>query len=228
MSVSWNEVPCIGQNGPITGYLLYYTKTTFNDTVNITGGDNRQCILTGLTPYTNYTVTVRAYNDAGIGPTSNETIQQTVESGKYTLIFSITVLLCDLVPGVVSDLQVINVGTDTISISWNISTIPNGIITVYEIRYRDSNNNGLYNITNTTNTQYSIEGLLPNTNYTIEVRAYTSIGPGDWSSIISTSKICKIIIYFVKTLLLYFFSNCIWFFYNSTQYNVSKCYVGIH
>ena len=86
-------------------------------------------------------------------------------------------------PGVVSDLQVINVGIDTISISWNIPTIPNGIITVYEIRYREPNNNGLYNITNTTNTQYSIEGLLPNTNYTIEVRAYTSIGPGDWSNI---------------------------------------------
>ena len=89
MSVSWNEVPCIGQNGPITGYLLYYINTTF--IVNITGGHNRQYILTRLTPYTNYTVTVRAYNDAGIGPTSNETIQQTVESGKYTLIFSITV-----------------------------------------------------------------------------------------------------------------------------------------
>ena len=92
MSVSWNDVPCVGQNGPITGYLLYYTNTaTFNDTVNITGGDNRQYILTGLTPYTNYTVTVRAYNDAGIGPTSNEVIQQTVESGKYTLIFAITI-----------------------------------------------------------------------------------------------------------------------------------------
>ena len=87
MCVSWNEIPCIGQNGPITGYLLYYTNTTFN----ITGGDNRQYILTGLTPYTNYTVTVRAYNDAGIRPTSNETILQTVESCKYTLIFSITV-----------------------------------------------------------------------------------------------------------------------------------------
>ena len=91
MSVSWNEVPCIGQNGPITGYLLYYTNTIFNDTVNITGGDNRQYMLTGLTPYTNYTVTVRAYNDAGIGPTSNEIIQQTIRSGKYILIFLITV-----------------------------------------------------------------------------------------------------------------------------------------
>ena len=96
----------------------------------------------------------------------------------------------------VSDLQVINVGIDTISISWNIPTIPNGIITAYEIRYRESNNNGLYNIANTTNTQYSIEGLPPNTNYTIEVRAYTSIGSGDWSIVrISTNQICKIIFF---------------------------------
>ena len=27
---------------------------------------------------------------------------------------------------------------------------------------------------------------------------------------------------------IYLFSNCIWFFCNSTQYNFSKCYVGIH
>ena len=89
MSVSWNEVPCNGQNGPITGYLLYYTNTTFTDTVNITGGDNRQYMLTGLTPYTNYTVTVRPYNDGGIGPTSSKT-QQTAEDSKCVLI----IILC--------------------------------------------------------------------------------------------------------------------------------------
>ena len=75
MSVSWNEVPCSGQNGPITGYLLYYTNTTFRDTVNITGGDNRQYNLTTLTPYTNYTVIVIAYNNGGTGPASNEVMQ---------------------------------------------------------------------------------------------------------------------------------------------------------
>ena len=81
MSVSWNEVPCNGQNGPITGYLLYYNSTR---PVNITGGDNRQYMLTGLTPYTNYTVTVRPYNDGGIGPTSSKT-QQTAEASKCML-----------------------------------------------------------------------------------------------------------------------------------------------
>ena len=82
MTVSWDEVPCSGQNGPIIGYLLYYTNITFSNTVNITGGDNRQYNLTTLTPYTNYTVTVTAYNDGGIGPTSSEVIQQTGEAGK--------------------------------------------------------------------------------------------------------------------------------------------------
>ena len=82
MTVSWNEVPCFGQNGPITGYFLYYSNTTFSDTVNITGGDNRQYNLTTLTPYTNYTVTVIAYNDIGTGPLSSVVIQRTEEAGK--------------------------------------------------------------------------------------------------------------------------------------------------
>ena len=82
MTVSWDKVPCSGQNGPITGYLLHYTNTTFSDIVNITRGDNRQYDLTTLTPYTNYTVTVIAYNDVGTGPASSEIIQQTGEAGK--------------------------------------------------------------------------------------------------------------------------------------------------
>ena len=84
-----------------------------------------------------------------------------------------------------TDIQVIN-------ITWNIPTVPNGIIIIYEIRYRESNSNGPYNMANTTNTQFSIGGLLPNTNYTIGVRAYTSVGPGEWNDTqISTSNIRK-------------------------------------
>ena len=68
-----------------------------------------------------------------------------------------------------------------IIISWSPPIRPNGIITVYEIRYRESTSTGPYNITNTTNTQYSIVGLIPNTSYTIGVRAYTIAGPGEWT-----------------------------------------------
>ena len=71
----------------------------------------------------------------------------------------------------------------SLGISWSPPTTPNGIITVYEIRYRESTSTGPYNITNNTNTQYSIVGLIPNTSYTIGVRAYTSVGPGEWTDI---------------------------------------------
>ena len=99
----------------------------------------------------------------------------------------LTKLIVITEPGVVSDLRLNGVGIDIISVRWNIPTVPNGIIIMYEIRYRESNSNVPYNMTNTTNTQYSIGGLLTNSNYTIGVRAYTSVGPGEWSDIIAST-----------------------------------------
>ena len=81
----------------------------------------------------------------------------------------------------ISDLLQASTRLTEVNITWNPPTIPNGIITVYEIRYRESTSTGPYNITNTTNTYYNIAGLIPNTSYTIGVRAYTSIGPGEWT-----------------------------------------------
>ena len=92
----------------------------------------------------------------------------------------------------ISDLIQTSATLTEISMSWSPPTIPNGIITVYEIRYRESTSTGPYNITNTTNTQYSILGLIPNTSYTIGVRAYTSVGPGEWTDkIYASAQICK-------------------------------------
>ena len=93
-----------------------------------------------------------------------------------------------LEPGVVYDLIQSGADIQVINITWNIPTVPNGVIIIYEIHYRESNNIVTYNIVNTTNTQYNIGGLLPNTNYAISVRAYTSVGPGDWSDIFASTK----------------------------------------
>ena len=78
MNVSWGEVPCNGRNGPITGYYLIYTNITSNTsyTVNITGGNNRMYTLTGLIPYTNYTVSIIPYNYDMTGP-ARQAIQLT-------------------------------------------------------------------------------------------------------------------------------------------------------
>ena len=106
MIVSWEELPCSEQNGPITGYLLYYTNTTFSDTINITGGENKSYTLTELRPYTNYTVTVAAYNDGGTGPQSDNRTQQTEQAGQlvYSLLANVDVSLrtwCGIRPNII-------------------------------------------------------------------------------------------------------------------------------
>ena len=88
MNVSWDEVPCSGRNGPVTGYYLTYTDPNSNNdfTINITaGGDNRTWTLAGLAPYTNYTVRISAYNYDQVGPTSPQVSQRTAQSGKAML-----------------------------------------------------------------------------------------------------------------------------------------------
>ena len=95
LTVSWDEV-LPGQNGPINGYLLYYTNTTFSDTITVIGGQNIAYTLTELRPYTNYTVTVSAYNDGGTGPTSDNRIQQTEQAGQlvYSLLVHVSHDVC--------------------------------------------------------------------------------------------------------------------------------------
>ena len=85
-------------------------------------------------------------------------------------------------PGVVYGLIQSGTNKQMINITWQVPTEPNGVIIIYEIRYRESNNNVPFHMTNTTNTQYSIGGLHSYTNYTIGVRAYTSVGPGEWTN----------------------------------------------
>ena len=81
LSVVWGTVPCPQQRGPITGYKLRYSNGTF--IASIMGEENRQYSVTGLTPYTNYTVHVAAVNDGGTGPYSDPALTvETLQEGK--------------------------------------------------------------------------------------------------------------------------------------------------
>ena len=60
----WGTVPCPQQGGhPITGYRLCYSNGT--SIVNTTGEGSRQHVLTGLTPFTSYSMQVAAVDDGG-------------------------------------------------------------------------------------------------------------------------------------------------------------------
>ena len=82
LSVVWGTVPCSHQRGPITGYRLRYSASIGASIVNTTGEGNRQHVLTGLTPFTNYSVQVAAVNDGGTGPYSTPLTVETLQDGE--------------------------------------------------------------------------------------------------------------------------------------------------
>ena len=98
--------------------------------------------------------------------------------------FMYHMMLCLSEPGMVSNLISNGSDEDQINITWNQPSIPNGIIIMYDMRYRetDSNDSFIY-VNGTTKTQHTIDGLTSFTNYTIGIRAHTIAGPGEWIDI---------------------------------------------
>ena len=80
LTVQWGTVPCPNQRGPITGYRLHYSNGT--SIVNTTGEGSRQHVLTGLTPFTNYSVQVAAVNAGGTGPYSTALSVETLQDSE--------------------------------------------------------------------------------------------------------------------------------------------------
>ena len=73
ISVQWGSVPCIHQNGDITGYSVQYGEVGSGNTqtINVNGADVTEATLSSLTPSTTYSVQVAAVNSAGTGVFSN-------------------------------------------------------------------------------------------------------------------------------------------------------------
>ena len=67
---------CIDRNGDITGYRIR-TMTSGEDDRIETVGDVREGTISGLSPSTEYTVSVAAVNNEGTGPYSDGIVQST-------------------------------------------------------------------------------------------------------------------------------------------------------
>ena len=92
ITVQWEMVPCIHQNGPITGYSVRYgvmgSGSTQTGTVSGT-----HTIISHLMPSTDYSIEVAATNSAGAGNYSYPRMAQT-DGKEYILIFSCSQLYC--------------------------------------------------------------------------------------------------------------------------------------
>ena len=83
LTVQWGSVPCIHQNGEITGYTIQYGAMGSGDKETVETSET-EVTLSSLTPETNYEISVAAVNTEGTGVSEN--ISATTSAGSCTYI----------------------------------------------------------------------------------------------------------------------------------------------
>ena len=66
ITVQWEMVPCINQNGAITSYSVRYVEIESGSTQTVSTTE-RQLVISGVSTSTNYSVELAAVNSAGTG-----------------------------------------------------------------------------------------------------------------------------------------------------------------
>ena len=76
ISVQWGSVPCIHQNGDITGYSVQYEVMGSGNTqtMPVSGDSTTETTLSSLAALTNYSIEVAAVTSNGTGVFSNPVI----------------------------------------------------------------------------------------------------------------------------------------------------------
>ena len=79
--VQWEAVPCIEQNGDITGYIVHVLESGEMERVeDVVGDDVNNVTISELTPSTTYSIQVAAVNSEDTGPYSDLIIIDTPDS----------------------------------------------------------------------------------------------------------------------------------------------------
>jgi len=83
LMVSWQPPFEIHHNGPLTGYVIQYTR---GDVMNDTFTRGTTLTISRLVAFVDYSVRVTARNANGTGPFSNPMVQVSGESGKLGML----------------------------------------------------------------------------------------------------------------------------------------------
>ncbi|GAB6020358.1 Down syndrome cell adhesion molecule-like protein 1 [Chamberlinius hualienensis] len=164
-------------NGIIVGYNLIYRKTNSDDnhqsmSIKVLERSSGPIshLITGLAHFTNYSISVQAFNAQGDGPSSSEIVVVTAEnvpSKPPTQIFCRPM------------------SSQSIHLRWEAPSLAdaNGILLGYKIFYdkrhrRAGVSGGTVKSETTRETQLILQNLDANTEYLIQVLAFTSAGDG--------------------------------------------------
>ncbi|XP_060644681.1 cell adhesion molecule Dscam2-like [Drosophila nasuta] len=173
--ITWRAPVRDSWNGELLGYTISYQKQSTPDSVAnhtkvgnlITEGLN-DFRLTGLEKYTQYGITVSAYNVKGDGPPSAVALGHTLEDVPSAAPRSVTCIALT---------------AQNIQISWQSppKELSHGIIQGYKLLYEPGLLESEYSVRETKITSALstvLHGLQPYTNYSVQVLAFTRAGEG--------------------------------------------------
>ncbi|XP_035719690.1 Down syndrome cell adhesion molecule-like protein Dscam2 isoform X1 [Vespa mandarinia] len=175
--ITWSPPLPELRHGDIQGFNVGYRETSSgNPSYNFTsvsgdgeegGGELR---LTGLRPYTRYSLVVQAYNQVGSGPLSEPLLTQTLE---------------DVPSKPPEDVRCAALTSQSLQVSWQPppNTHSNGIIQGYKLNYEPILADAWrgvdeMEVRKTSALTIVLTDLRKYTNYTIQVLAYTRVGDG--------------------------------------------------
>ena len=185
--MTWGEIPGLDQNGIIIDYEVQIEPLDFPADImtNLLTTTNLSILVTGLEEYVNYNISVRSYTSVGPGPYSDPVTQRTLEDGNVLItLFVFDIMLTPFivqssVPGTPpQNVQATAVSSTELMVTWDeiAGLDQNGIIIDYEVQIEP-----LDFSLSTTDLSIFVTGLEEHVNYSIAVRAYTSVGPGPYS-----------------------------------------------
>ncbi|NXF09670.1 NCHL1 protein, partial [Smithornis capensis] len=131
-------------------------------------GDRSSGMIPGLDPFSEFRLTVLAYNSRGDGPESSPVVFETPEG----------------VPEQPRFLRILNFDKDSVTLSWGLPKKANGHLTGYILQYQIINEThevgpvSDVSITNHSTLSWRLSGLSPSTKYKFYVKACTAKGCG--------------------------------------------------
>ncbi|KAL4655901.1 neural cell adhesion molecule L1-like protein [Arapaima gigas] len=177
VKVSWTRVHKDKLHGHLGGYRLNWwrlrslldSKKGHGEKHSLTfPGDRNHALVPGLRPFSEYSLTVMAFNGRGSGPGSHPVTFKTPEG----------------VPEKISILRATNAQRNSITLVWAPPLEANGILTGYLLQYQlinDTNNVGSLqrvNITSPDTNKWVLQDLEPVSKYKFYLRACSRVGCG--------------------------------------------------
>ncbi|KAG8195062.1 hypothetical protein JTE90_029641 [Oedothorax gibbosus] len=170
---SWDPVSPESVRGHFRGYKIQtWTLDEGEERLReqVVKANVTQSLVTIFRPYSRNLVRVLAFNDMYMGPPS-DVIEFTTPEGT---------------PGPVAYFDAIPLGSSALYLIWKRPTEPNGVLTGYNIYYREVTGTNLGEIrarkpqiTDPRETRAKLAGLEPRTKYRIDIYATTSKGEGE-------------------------------------------------